>query len=38
MWKANEKPTTLLLFLGSFFPKTEIYLRDTSSGDKTIRR
>jgi hypothetical protein len=36
MWKANGKTTTLLLFLGSLSPKTEIYVRDFSSGDKTI--
>jgi hypothetical protein len=39
MWKANGKTTTLSLFLDSLFPKTEIpYMRDISSGDKTIRR
>jgi len=39
MWKANGKTTTLVLFLDSLFPKTEIhiYIRDASSGDKTIR-
>jgi hypothetical protein len=37
MWKAKGKTTTLLLFLDSLFPKTEIYMRDASSGDKTIR-
>jgi hypothetical protein len=37
MWKANGKTTTLSLFLDSLFPKTEIsYMRDASSGDKTI--
>ena len=39
MWKANGKTTTLLFFLDSLFPKTEIsYMRDASSGDKIIRR
>jgi hypothetical protein len=38
MWKANGNTTTLLLFLDSLFPKTEIHMRDASSGDKTIRR
>jgi hypothetical protein len=39
MWKENGKTTTLLLFLDSLFPKTEIpCMRDASSGDKTIRR
>jgi hypothetical protein len=38
MWKANGKTNTLLIFLDRLFPKTEIYLRDASSGDKTIRR
>jgi hypothetical protein len=36
MWKRNGKTTTLLLFLDSLFPKTEIYIQDASSGDKTI--
>ena len=38
MWKANGKTTTLSLFLDSLSPKTEIYMRDASSGDKIIRR
>ena len=34
MWKENEKTATLLLFLDSLFPKTEIsYMRDASSGE-----
>jgi hypothetical protein len=33
MWKANGNTTTLLLFLDSLFPKTEIHMRDASSGD-----
>jgi hypothetical protein len=36
MWKANENTTTLLLFLDSLFPKTEIHMRDSSSGDRGI--
>jgi hypothetical protein len=35
MWKANGNTTALLLFLDSLFPKTEIHMRDASSGDKT---
>jgi len=35
MWKANGKTTTLLPFLDSLFPKTEIHMQDASSGDKT---
>jgi hypothetical protein len=27
MWKANGNTTTLLLFLDSLFPKTEIHMR-----------
>jgi hypothetical protein len=38
MWKGNGKTTTLLVFLGSLSPKTEIYMRDFSSGDKTIQK
>jgi hypothetical protein len=38
MWKANGNSTTLLLFLYSLFPKTEIHMRDASYGDRTIRR
>jgi len=38
MWKASGNTTTLLLFLDSLFPKTQIHMRDASSGDKTIRR
>jgi hypothetical protein len=38
IWKANGKTATLLLFLDSLFPKTEIHMREASSGDKTIRR
>jgi hypothetical protein len=34
MWKANGKTTTLLFFLDSIFSKTEIHIRDASSGDK----
>jgi hypothetical protein len=37
MWKANGKTTTLSFFLYFLFPKTEIYMRDASSGDKIIR-
>jgi hypothetical protein len=37
MWKANGNTTVLLLSLDSLFPKTEIDMRDASSGDKTIR-
>jgi hypothetical protein len=42
MWKANGKTTTLLLFLDSLFPKTEIYvceilpLETKWSGDKLL--
>jgi hypothetical protein len=35
MWRANEKTTTFLLFLGGLFPKTR-YIQDASSEDKTI--
>jgi len=35
MWKANGNTTTLLLFLDNLFPKTEIHMRDASSGNKT---
>jgi hypothetical protein len=35
MWKANGNTTILLLILDSLFPKTEIHMRDASSGDKT---
>jgi hypothetical protein len=34
MWKANGNTTTLLLFLNSLLPKTEIHKQDASSGDK----
>jgi len=34
MWKANGNTTTLLLFLDSLLPKTEIHMRDSSSGVK----
>jgi hypothetical protein len=35
----HGKTTTLSLFLDILFPKTEVpYMRDVSSGDKTIRR
>jgi hypothetical protein len=42
MWKANGKTTTLLLFLDTLFPKTEIYvcemlpLETKWSGDKLL--
>jgi hypothetical protein len=38
MWKANGNTTTLLLFLDSLFPKTEINMRDASSGEGRRRR
>jgi hypothetical protein len=38
MWKANGNTTTLLLFLDSLKPKTEIHMRDASSGDKTYMK
>jgi hypothetical protein len=37
MWKANEKTTTLLLFLDSLFKKQR-QMRDASSGNKTIQK
>jgi hypothetical protein len=36
MWKANGNNTTLLVFLDSLFPKTEIHMRDASFGDITF--
>jgi hypothetical protein len=42
MWKANGKTNTLLLFLDSLFPKTEIYVCEMLpleikwSGDKIL--
>ena len=37
-WKAIGNIATLLIFLESLFPKTDIHMQDASSGEKTIRR
>jgi hypothetical protein len=37
MWKANGNTSTLLLFLDSLFPKTEIHMREMKDtrGDRS---